>query len=545
MKLSRSSSAVPPQSGRESGVEPYRERLTPTWMGAGYEAQTAILSPTGEGGMLTSGCVQFQQPDIHAAMSEWESDSAEEIARSLASFGQSVPVFDAAQGSGGISLDPTRNWMSSLGVSFEVALALRNEVGSASGDGRMILGTLEQASRDSGATLEIIGAAFREATLALSSQGALLSSPGAQPSLPDLSQVQSLMAAVRQLRAVTQNAAYEEFDPSGALFEGMSGFQDACVAMLQGLTVVGARASWQQGVPEPDVPQGGGDPHGRIRSDPEAGPLNDIFADSGFNTWGIQINDGGAGNRSMVEWCGMFVSAHMFNEAGLAENLRAGFLETRNVEDYFKYGSRNAKRTPRMVWSGSEWQEQRTFHEASGSVRSWISRNELRESIEAGESPNIRPGDVILFDQSAPAGAEHIGMVESYDPTTMTLVTIEGNTRGIQADAQGEPQSMGGDHYRGSTRDGSGLHQRDMSNVSDASRARYSDIQDDKVDTRRQRPAGANRDLPGSTLFGVGRPSICDYEGHVVAAYTVPEEYRHMSPEQLKQIAGNRYGVSG
>ena len=116
------------------------------------------------------------------------------------------------------------------------------------------------------------------------------------------------------------------------------------------------------------------------------------------------------------------------------------FAHTDNVHDFFTYSRRpiNDGRTPLSIWA-----------EASGgacgsttSSAGWRARGSRARALAGAD---IRPGDVALIRHrgAQPAGeiANHIVMVDSWDPATGKLVTIEGNVlEGIRPDAAGEPQ---------------------------------------------------------------------------------------------------------
>jgi hypothetical protein len=50
-------------------------------------------------------------------------------------------------------------------------------------------------------------------------------------------------------------------------------------------------------------------------------------------------------------------------------------------------------------------------------------------------------------------------------------------------------------------------------------------------------PAGAYAAKKGSTVFGLGRPSLADFEEHEYATRKVPDELRTVSPTELQAKA--------
>ncbi|MFO0645242.1 MAG: hypothetical protein U0326_03315 [Polyangiales bacterium] len=146
-----------------------------------------------------------------------------------------------------------------------------------------------------------------------------------------------------------------------------------------------------------------------------------IAEDSGFDHT-IFKKDG-----TTWAWCGMFVAAMLYR-AGLCPALRSGMWETRNVVHFFAYDYE--KRVPRWVWDGDVggWLELKTLHQASDSMRTWIDRESMQDT--ALGALDILPGDVALIDHEGDGKPDHITLVESYDPATGLLMTIEGNGYG-------------------------------------------------------------------------------------------------------------------
>lgn len=186
----------------------------------------------------------------------------------------------------------------------------------------------------------------------------------------------------------------------------MSGTEDTTKPPFRDAAVAAAREFWTQGV-----------------SEARRGSTAPIAKDSGWNKYGdLRAPDG-----SVTDWCGMFVAASYYR-AGLCAALRRGFFHVANVEHYFTYAYES--RVPRWVWDAAaeDWRSLRDYHAERGSSRAWIDRDAVAHTDLA--ALDIRPGDVALIDHEGDGKANHITLVESYDPATGALVTLEGNGRG-------------------------------------------------------------------------------------------------------------------
>ena len=131
----------------------------------------------------------------------------------------------------------------------------------------------------------------------------------------------------------------------------------------------------------------------------------------------------------------------------------------------------------------------------------------------------LRPGDVVLIDLRGGYRPHHITMVESYDAATRMLVTIEGNTHGIQSDGAGglvvDPRSTG---------TGIGLLPRDLGTITP-------EVTTSLGSTGQQPGGGLVPVQSGATVFGVGRPSIVDFEDRPRLT-NVPEGERATRPPE-------------
>ena len=316
----------------------------------------------------------------------------------------------------------------------------------------------------------------------------------------------------------------------GAIFTTMgvqdaaAACQEAALAMLQARSVASARATWRAGDTVEATVAGAKDPR-RARS-----AVDDIFADSGFATkQAVEKVTSAAGVESeqIFDWCGMFVAAGMFRGAGLDKDMRKAFAHTDNVYDFFNYTAHiNDERTPLSIWADGRWWLVSDYHLQRGVRRTWMEK----PSIDLAK---IRPGDVLLirhWDKKPDrAIANHIVMVDSFDPATGRLVTIEGNIQeGIRPDAEGDATRVadGGLANAPAERDASVVHVRNM--------------QDQATTTPDKTHAvGPYVERGGRTVFGVGRPSLVDFEDHEYAKQAVPKALETMSPDEMRRNAAN------
>jgi hypothetical protein len=373
-------------------------------------------------------------------------------------------------------------------------------------------------------------AALRTRAVKLVNDASLLKRPDVQPTLPDRAELQTLSAALRRIGKV-----------GGAMAEATAVGLDAILAIQQGASVLSARATWAEKPRE-----GSGASEIEAQKKAKDDPLNAIFKDSGFANR-VTSHKNSEGVDKISDWCGMFVGASLFRGGGLDEELRAGMLHTSNVLDYFQYTQvANAGRVPKSIWADGEWHDLKTYHATRGSTRTWQSRGAVTAVMEGGGALDVRPGDVVLIDHKGnKPSPQHITMVESYDPATHQLVTIEGNTGGIRAGADGKVGDAGDGHHKTNAtgRDGSGLHTRDMTNMSAKSRETHAEAHAANMARHASTPKGAYRGTKGATVFGIGRPSAVDFEEHQYATRAVPEELRRLSPSEMEAKAKAKVGV--
>ena len=122
-------------------------------------------------------------------------------------------------------------------------------------------------------------------------------------------------------------------------------------------------------------------------------------------------------------------------------------------------------------------------------------------------------------------------MVDSCDPATGKLVTIEGNVHeGIRPDAAGEAQRTPGRRPP--------LDDDERPELDRGARPRHG------RPARRPRPvaavrAGDYQERGARTVFGIGRPSLVDFEHHDFGLQAIPDDLKYVSPEEMR-VRGQR-----
>lgn len=351
-----------------------------------------------------------------------------------------------------------------------------------------------------------------------------------QPTLPAVADVDRMTAAASGLSHTAHgtSAALPE-DARATLAAAAGEVADAALAIYQARAVLSARADWvvgyrQDTLPSADAADGNAASSALRREDGARDGLNDVFADSGFNRYGVDAERNRSGNWEAKDWCGMFVGTHLFRGGGMDGELRPGMWETSNVNDFFNYTQvSNSSRIPVTVWVPGEgrWMDLRAYHQLRGSERTWTARQAIEQAIAAGGNP-FRSGDVCLIDHDGVDVAEHIVMVDSYDASTGELRTIEGNTLGIRSSGDGLVERNAEGSFEKDSGDTSvGIHIREMNG---------------ERPEREGRRAYQNR--AGNTVVGRGRLSVVDFEDHRYATLPLadfPEAALEMSPEQMSE----------
>ncbi|PIE17106.1 MAG: hypothetical protein CSA66_06790 [Proteobacteria bacterium] len=446
------------------------------------------------------------------------------LARVQALIGQSAPTISLAEDK--LELAPMSAWLAVVEPVFKDAVAAFDALPDDAAERQELGCAMEDATFTAAQSLEANGKAIRDHAVQLLNSSSLMNKDAKQPTLPTQAEARCYQEALRALGGHSATAATGAAGAS--LSAAVATAQDGALAIFQGLSVLAARATWQGGVKEPKADDAGKRPKGD--------PLRKIFKDAG---WSSKVTTNSAKTK-VSDWCGMFVGAHLYRGGGLDEELRAGMFHTSNVLDYFQYQQKtNAKRAPKSIWADGSWHDLKTYHGTRGSQRRWTTRAAITTAMENKSPLDIRPGDVVLIDHSGlKKSPQHITMVESYDPATQTLVTIEGNTGGIQSADKPVKDAQGVAHprkHRGP--DGAGLHTRDMTAMSAASAAAWDTVHKDKDKATKAKPKGAYLGRRGATIFGVGRPSVVDFEEHSYATRAVPQKLRSLSPTEMRALA--------
>ncbi len=196
------------------------------------------------------------------------------------------------------------------------------------------------------------------------------------------------------------------------------------------------------------------------------------------------------------DWCGMFAVDH-YVQSNMDTELRAGYFHVDNVVDYFNYVyNRFPKRVQKWIHADDAWHVLRDYHEQRGGLRTW---NDAA-TLAAGGELDIRPGDLALVDHSGNSGPDHIVMVRAYDPGTGTVFLIGGNDSGMRIDRKREGPFEPADPDNPTKQErleaslGEGLKRGVRGGVG----VGLIDLDSGK----------------GARLYGVGRPSIVDFEDH-------------------------------
>jgi hypothetical protein len=350
----------------------------------------------------------------------------------------------------------------------------------------------------------------REVLASVNASTVVKADRAADPHLPSLDQA----TAWREQSAALAHLA-GTVDPRGiGLRDAALVCEDAALALLQARSVIEARTTWRSGAAESadkaDIP----------KSTRRRDEVDDVFADSGFGST-QSLRD----NGTPEDWCGMFAAANMFRAAALPKNVRLAFAHANNVHDFFTYNPSptRVERTPVSIWAEGRWWGVQEYHLQRGLARTWI-------ASAGAAGADIRPGDIVLIRHTgakpADAIANHIVMVESFDAAAGKLVTIEGNVlEGIHPDAAtGEAKrTAGGDLASTSTAHTSTVVEiRDINDTSTATPAGAG-------------PGGVYQERGRKTIFGVGRPSLVDFEAHDYGTIPVPMEFQYVSPEEMRK----------
>jgi hypothetical protein len=143
-----------------------------------------------------------------------------------------------------------------------------------------------------------------------------------------------------------------------------------------------------------------------------------------------------AGGSLNDEWCGYFSMEGYQRGAAMDPDFANSFASTYSVELFFTYAhdSGLVMRSPKWLWDGTKWIDVREYHRLRGSERTWLSGT----AITAGTQLDIRPGDMVVTDNEGDGKSDHIVKCQSFDPATGLLITIGGNDSGMIVRPAGE-----------------------------------------------------------------------------------------------------------
>ncbi|HEY4244378.1 MAG TPA: DUF4157 domain-containing protein [Kofleriaceae bacterium] len=486
---------------------------------------------------------------------------------------------------GAMNLGPVTNW---IGAFTDLVAQLK----SMPADPNLQMAADAFVGQHAG-ELQRAAAAIRAAAIAQINSSSVTANAPTTLALPTSADTRAMQAAAGVAHTLGGDARIASAAPRASLVGAADTATDAALAIIQGMAVNNDRERWGQGATHTSTP----DPAKKHT----ANVVDDVFKTSGFGPNGVT---GDGGGKSVADWCGMFVVSGYVAGATLAPQLRAAWWHTLNLRDFFHYRQDvKPDRVPAAIWVEGRWQSVHDYHAARGSVRMWTDRNTIKAAFASGGSPDIRPGDTVLIDHSGTntVDAQHITMVESWDPVKRILVTIEGNTHGIQPDATDSTRAdrVDADHLKQQPQSASdpttaGLHQIDMGeyvpypakfNVASA-KAQLHDENDvatvvkdggkpklvakDTVvtivgeqkhsntvflhlspadgggwlarDNLKRVPApappkGSSTPNHAATVWAVGRPSFVDFETHDYSVKLPPAALLTTSPDDIKAMA--------
>lgn len=230
-----------------------------------------------------------------------------------------------------------------------------------------------------------------------------------------------------------------------------------------------------------------------------------------------------AGMGEDLEWCGFFV-AHNYLAANLGRDLRQGFFATENVVDFFNYNY--GDRVKKWIFADNQWQQLRAYHEGRQSLRTWIDAHGLQAS-----DLDIRPGDVVLVDWHGSDRPDHIQMVHSYNPQSRELFYIDGNGGGFVVDthARNAATAQHESHEQSETEAATGRNLTNATTAGGHVGVGMHDLNNQPDPDAVHRNPDKNRHHV--RVFGIGRPSIVDFEDHYYDAHSampkIPPRQHH------------------
>ncbi len=250
------------------------------------------------------------------------------------------------------------------------------------------------------------------------------------------------------------------------------------------------------------------------------------------------------GMDKSIEWCGAFV-AKSYVQSELVDKMVKGFPSTERLEAFFHY-DQYLGTEPKWIYDQGEWKLLKDYQAQRGSPRKWTGDDVISAQGKSGDL-DIRPGDVILLDNNPnkradievadstdptktvkktikyseiPAGAkivrviegekaDHVQMVQSWNPATRELFLIEGNSDGYIIDKDPAHPAPAGesDAKRKKREDIEAATGQKLTNGKDGSHVAVG--MNDLADQPDPKKLAANR---SARVYGIGRLSIVDFE---------------------------------
>jgi hypothetical protein len=130
-----------------------------------------------------------------------------------------------------------------------------------------------------------------------------------------------------------------------------------------------------------------------------------------------------SGLKPDQDWCGGFVETQ-YIPLKIHSLLKELFWSTQKMESFFTY--KRDYDPYHWIKVNNQIMTVQDYHKERGSSRHWLTTD--------AKELDIRPGDIVLQDNRGGIGADHIQMVQSWDASTSTLYTIEGNGKAYQVD---------------------------------------------------------------------------------------------------------------
>ncbi len=138
--------------------------------------------------------------------------------------------------------------------------------------------------------------------------------------------------------------------------------------------------------------------------------ISNILAEAGW-AWEVPYKGDG-----QVEWCGLFAAA-CWRKAG---------LDPRWLATYWA-----------STYRLGQWARYRSFDDRHPNPRPTSGELRLVATLNEGSTSlpwTPQAGDVLTIGDGHPPNGDHICLVESFDPATLTFATIEGNGTGLGPD---------------------------------------------------------------------------------------------------------------